>query len=413
MTARDRTILRDLAKRVAELASLPIQEEKRQVWYGVNDLKPIRPAILCFGDGSWEELIPDTSLVCESSEARGIERNLKMHIYAAEHFYDDQVCDDAFDIPLVIHNSGWGFEAAYIRPEEARGAYTWDPPIKTRADIERIQTPTFTYDAEATQKQLESYSALLGDILKVRLHGFYLVYAGLIDEWTSLRGIAQTFWDMVDDPEFVHAGMQRLMEGRLASLESLEAQGLLGLNNGNQYFGSGGLCFTHALPSAGFTGKVRLIDLWGFADAQSMSEVSPAMHEEFVLRYQLPILERFGLNRYGCCEPLHRHLPRLKRLVPRLRRVAVSPWADKRISAEELSGTDIIYSWHPNPAALAAIEFDPEWVRADIRETLHIAKEYGCVLEILLQDTHTCNYQPWRFTEWSRIAMEEVQQAAW
>jgi hypothetical protein len=65
--------------------------------------------------------------------------------------------------------------------------------------------------------------------------------------------------------------------------------------------------------------------MWGFCEAQTMSEVSPAMHEEFVLRYQLPVLERFGLNCYGCCEPLHLKLQMLKRRVPRLRRVSISP----------------------------------------------------------------------------------------
>ena len=69
----DRTIVRDLAKQVAELAALPIQEKKRQIWYGVNDLKPLRPAILCSPEGSWEELLPRSGLLCEDLQMQWIE----------------------------------------------------------------------------------------------------------------------------------------------------------------------------------------------------------------------------------------------------------------------------------------------------------------------------------------------------
>jgi len=182
---------------------------------------------------------------------------------------------------------------------------------------------------------------------------------------------------------------------------------VLSLNNGNSYVGSGGFGFSDQLPADDFPGAVRLKYLWGFCEAQTMSEVSPAMHEEFVLEYQLPILELFGLNCYGCCEPLHLKLDLLNRRVPRMRRVSISPWADKRASAEAL-GDGVIFSWKPNPAALASVEFDPDWVRRDIRETVQIARSNSCVLEIIIKDTHTCNHQPKSFDDWTRIAMEEA-----
>ena len=40
---------------------------------------------------------------------------------------------------------------------------------------------------------------------------------------------------------------------------------------------------------------------------------------------------------------------------------------------------------------------------------MDIAREHGCVLEMIIKDTHTCNHQPWRFDEWCRIAMEEAK----
>ena len=410
MTERERNVIRGLARRVAETAARPEQEERRRLWYAQNRLEPIRPLVFCSPEGAWVELLPECALECEDEGARGIERGLRMRLYAAEHFHDDEVCDRAYNVNRVVHSSGWGIGPRYTHPGFARGAYNWEPPIKTRADIEKIQMPQITYDERATRRSLEFHEELLGDILEVSLVGRFWWALGLIDEWTVLRGITQTFWDMSDAPDMVHAGMRRLMEGKLAWLEALEAQGLLSLNNGNDYVGSGGFGFSDELPAPDFDGHARLCDLWGFCEAQSMSEVSPAMHEEFVLRYQLPILERFGLNCYGCCEPLHHHLHVLKREVPRLRRVSISPWADKRVSAEALGGA-IIFSWKPNPAPLAGVSFDEKWVRQDIGETIRIAQEHGCVLEIILKDTHTCNHEPQRFDEWTMIAMEEAEGA--
>jgi hypothetical protein len=51
-------------------------------------------------------------------------------------------------------------------------------------------------------------------------------------------------------------------------------------------------------------GRYGLRNLWGQENSQEFDQVSPAMWEEFCLNYQRPILERFGLVSYGCCENL-------------------------------------------------------------------------------------------------------------
>lgn len=407
----DRRILRDLAKRVAQIAAEPVQDERRAVWYAQNALRPIRPPVFISPDGAWAELIPDSVLRCAGEHARGIELALRKRIYAHERFGDDQVVDTRWPVSYAVSHRGWGIGPEVRRTEEDRGSYTWDAPIGTRADIDRIETPTAEHDADESERRLAWHRELFGDILDVRLHGVWWWSLGLIDEWTRLRGITQTYLDMSDDPELVHAGMRRLMEGRLAWIERLEELGVLSLNNGNDYVGSGCFGYTDELPGGGFDGHVRLRDLWGFCEAQPMSSVSPAMHEEFVFPYQAPILERFGLNCYGCCEPLDHMLEILIARMPRLRRVSISPWADVRRSAEALRG-DLIFSWKPNPAQLAAVTFDEEALRAGIRETLQIASEHGCVIEVVIRTTHTCNNEPERFDRCARVAMEESLRAA-
>lgn len=411
ITDADRTHLRELASRVAEIAADPVQDERREIWYAQNALDPIRPPVYVAPDYSWEELIPEETLACEGDYAREIELALRKRIYAHEHFGDDQVVDAQWSVPHALKQTGWGVGRKVRRPELRTGAHAYDTAIESMEDIERLQTPTAEHDPEESERRIAWHEELFGDILQVRLHALWWWSLGLMDEWTPLRGIEQTYLDMMDNPELVHAGMRRLMEGRLAWLDQLEAEGVLSLNNGNDYVGSGCFGFSRELPQQSFEGHVRPIDMWGFAEAQTMAAVSPAMHEEFVLRYQLPILERFGLNCYGCCEPLDRMLETLLSRVPRLRRVSISAWADVRRSAEQL-GDRAIFSWKPDPAMLAAVTFDEQAMRTCFREALDICAENGCLPEIVMRTTHTCNRRPERFDRCARIAMEEATRGA-
>jgi len=40
-----------------------------------------------------------------------------------------------------------------------------------------------------------------------------------------------------------------------------------------------------------------------------------------------------------------------------------------------------------------------------------VARAGGCVLEIILKDSHTCEHQPERFDRWLAIAREEIERS--
>jgi hypothetical protein len=212
---------------------------------------------------------------------------------------------------------------------------------------------------------------------------------------------------MYDNPEWLHSVMAFLRDGTMRELDVLEREGVLSLNNENDYVGSGGLGYSRELPASDFDGKVRACDMWGFAESQELTAVGPAMFEEFALRYQMPLLSRFGLNCYGCCEPLDAKYEAIKK-VPNLRRVSVSPFADLQRAAEALQ-SDYIFSWKPHPADLAARSFDEDCVRSMVGHALEAAR--GCVLEMILKDTHTCNSEPERFDLWNRVVREVIEEA--
>ena len=404
MESKDRLILRDLARRVAEIGAHPRQAVRREMWKRHNGLQKVKPMVLCFPEGGWSEILPHSVLQCTDDLARHYEWHLRHLIYRWEHLRDDNVIEPWIKVGLVWSTTGWGMEPGYIHSGVARGAWHFDPPMKDPEDLDRLKLPDLIIDEEATQHNFEQIHEAVGDILEVKIHRRIYIWgeASLVRTLAGLRGLDQVMWDMADRPEWVHRAMSFLAEGMSRIFDQIEAYDKLDLCNTDEYVGSGGVAYTDELPGKGFNGRVRLKDLWGFAEAQEFSRVSPAMHEEFALRYQRPLLERFGLTCYGCCEPVTDRLQYLFK-IPNLRRISISPWADLRIAAEGLQDK-YIFSWKPNPAQMCG-DFDPERIRKGIREALDIAK--GCVFEMILKDTHTVDNDPRRLSTWVRIAQEE------
>ena len=211
--------------------------------------------------------------------------------------------------------------------------------------------------------------------------------------------------DFVEKPDFVHRFMTIMRDGTLALIGSLEAQGLLSLNNDDAYVGSGGLGWSRDLPQPDFAGQARLIDMWGFGESQETVGISPRMFGEFIFPYQLPILERFGLNCYGCCEPLDKRWSIIER-IPRLRRVSVSAWANVEKMAEQL-GDRYIMSLKPSPTVLASPTIDEEAIRAGLRRVFELTRH--CRVEAIMKDNHTIGNNPLNVIRWCQIAREEAE----
>ena len=405
--AQDLKIVRDLARQVAQIAAAPIHRERAAMWKRFNRLRPDRPMVLIFPEGSWRELLPADQLACTDPSCRGWEADLRRRIYYAEKLQDDNVISPIVASPIVVRNSGWGVEAKRRPSSQETGAAHYDPVIESEADLDKLRRPEVAVDWEATERAYEQRCQVFESILPVERQGPGTGFA-LVDLFAQWRGLEQLLWDIVDRPEWVHRALEFLTGAQLAVLESLEQQGALTLNNGAHYCGSGGVGFSDELPQPDFAGQVRAVDLWGFATTQIFSEVSPAMHDEFALRYEKQWLARFGLNAYGCCEPLHLKMSQVRQ-IPRLRRISMSPWVDVERGAAEL-GDRYIYSYKPNPAIVAQPAWTPDQVRRDLCQFLE--KTRGCVVEMVMKDTHTCLHQPHRMTEWVRLASEEAERFA-
>jgi hypothetical protein len=214
-----------------------------------------------------------------------------------------------------------------------------------------------------------------------------------------LRGIENFMLDMTDRPEWLRGLAAFMRDGILRTHEQAEAAGDWGLcAHQNQ-----AMPYAEELqdPAPNVNG-VRRGQLWGFMAAQEFALVSPAMHDEFLLRYQLPILQKFGLAAYGCCEDLTRKIDMLRR-VPNLRRIAVSPFADVRRCAEQI-GTDYVLSYRPSPADMVSYGFDPERIRAILSRDLEACR--SCHTDITLKDVETVQGDPGRVRKWVALTRE-------
>ncbi len=398
-------VLRDLAKRVKEISEEPENLKKIDLWKNHNSLIKTRPLVLCFPENAYEEIIPYDTLNTKDLFLREYEWYLRSMIYHWNDLQDDFVVTSRLKVPPVFNITDWGINEVWEYHDSLEGAARIKQKIVNEKDIEKLKFPELLVDEEATIRNFEYVSEIFGDILNVEL--YYTIIPmffdlSMIGFFSRLRGLDQILFDMIDRPQWVHRVMDFLSNGMLNLIKDAEKRGLLGLNNADDYIGSGGLGYTNDLPQKDFKGKIRLKDLWGFSEAQEFTGVSPEMLEEFVLPYQIKLLENYGLNYYGCCEDLS-HKYKIIKKIPNLRRLSVAPWTDMKIAVEELQDR-YVYVWKPNPADLAMDFFDEELIRKKIKNGLELTK--GCIVEIIMKDTHTLRNDPSRMKKWAKIAKE-------
>lgn len=412
ITAHDRTILRDLAHRMAEIAALPIQTETRQGWKALNALRPIRPMVY-IDQLPWHEMDVNGELQtrCEDSFCVGLEVEMRRTLYRWKYMPADMVVEPRLDVYKSIHNSGYGIagrdEISVLDPQNDVVGHYYLDQIQTDADIEKIRVPTLTLDVEETARRAEAAQEIFEGLLTVRMQGLF-PWCSPWDTITQWHGVEETLFDLVARPDFMHRLVEKITVAFLGFIETAEAQGLLGYDM--DYIHCTG-AWVDELPKPGFNpAKPRTCDIWTMGMAQIFSSVSRDMYDEFEVPYMQRIYSRFGLGYYGCCDPLDDRID-LVRKIPNVRKISMSPWVNERRGAAAI-GRDYVYSRKPSPALLAWDTFDPVAVEKHLRSTIDICQEFGCPLELIQKDVSTARYDPQRIWQWEKIAMRLVRESA-
>ena len=399
MDKRDRTILRDLAKQYADITSKPVQDKRRELWRKHNSLQQTRPLIYIRAF-AWKEM-EQSKCVCEDQFFRLYEDFLRKQIFR-DTFNDDSILEPWITLRAVRTCYGWGIPVERSFSGETRGSFKIDYAIKKLSDTEKLRAPWHGIDEEKTSEHASRLRDMFGDIIEINIDRspVYRNWGGDISTFLGyFRGIEHFMMDMADNPEWLKGLVSFIADGVLKTHNEAEEAGDWGLYaHENQ-----AMPYSMELedPAANTTG-VNRNRLWAFTAAQEFTGVSPAMHDEFLLQYQMPILEKFGLVAYGCCEDLTRKIDMLRQ-VPNLRRIAVSPFADTAQCAEQI-GRDYVLSYRPSPADMVSYRFDRDRVSAILRNDLEACRD--CHVDITLKDVETVEGDPERVRTWVSFVRE-------
>ena len=428
----DRRVLRELGRRYAEIAGLPVQEQRAREWTRLNGLEETRP-LVWINEIPWSEMEIEDELTLRTSSdfSKRIESMLRMELYKWEHLQADMVVEPVIPSPKIISNSGIGVALdlqstlyrspsqfneiffAITDPERQSSSRTVDElfepftfQIWDEDDIEKIQDPRVEHHEERTEAFYEAYDEVFEGIIDVEPRGASGFWFAPWDDIAVFADIRDIFDAMQTRPGYVHALIDRVADAYLSALDQYEALGLLATNNTNVRVGSGGYGYADELPQPDPAEAVSSGDIWGAATAQLFGKVAPDRFAEFALEYEMVWLERFGLSYYGCCESLDEKFEVLTR-IPNLRKVSVSPFASPARAAEVL-GQDYVISLKPDPAVLFGDVWEPERARSEIHGALDAL--CGCRVEILLKDIETVRGEPQRLWEWVEIVSEAARQ---
>ena len=399
----DRDILRDLTRQYLDICARPVQQERRARWRRHNSLEKTHPLIYVRAF-AWQEM-PQSRCQCQDPFLRSFENSFRSQLFW-DSFDDDSIFEPWVTVPAVHTCAGWGVEISRKRADEARGSFKIDYPIREPEDIDKLRAPRHEIDEEQTARKVDRIQETIGDLITVNLDRkpAYSVWgADISTDLGYLRGIEHFMMDMVDRPEWLHRLVGFMSAGILRTHDQAEARGDWGLGaHQNQ-----AMPYAEELedPAPNVNGVERR-QLWCFTAAQEMALVSPAMHDEFLLQYQLPIMEKFGLSSYGCCEDLTNKIDMLRQ-IPNLRRIAITPFADVGRCAEQI-GTDYVLSYRPSPADMVGYGFDEDRVRTILRRDLETCRE--CHVDITLKDVETVQGDPERIRNWMRVTREVIDE---
>src|ERR1035437_5442567 len=100
----DKQVLRELAKRMSEIAALPIHAQRREMISRSDDLRPAKPCVFIYQE-PWNELNVNDELTLRTSGplCRGLETHLRQTLYKWDHMQADMVVDNAIHfLPRIV-----------------------------------------------------------------------------------------------------------------------------------------------------------------------------------------------------------------------------------------------------------------------------------------------------------------------
>ncbi|MCL5674394.1 MAG: hypothetical protein M1501_01450 [Candidatus Omnitrophica bacterium] len=411
ITKNDTDILRKIAKRKMEIANNPVNLKRKELWKALHDLKPKRPMVLAEHGGIRDKKKPFEPVIeCDEKWAQNVETQLKEEIWRFEFLRDDYCIEPYFSINWILNVSNYGVEPITHQVDaDYMTSRRWDAPITDiKRDFHKLHPRTYSVDREETMTYKKILEDVFEEIMPVTIRRPLWWTMGTTITAINLIGLENLMLFMYDDPEGLHQLMRFLNDDHIAFVKWLKKEGLLSLNNKNEYVGSGSIGYVSALPSSNYKkdNPVSTKDMWVLLESQETVGVGSTLFEEFVFRYQEEIAKEFGLVYYGCCEPVHTRWNVISKL-NNLRAVSIAPLCNQEIMADKMRNK-YVFSRKPNPTLISTEKFNEELIINDIKDTFKLAEKYGLCLELIMKDVHTLSNQPERLAKWIKMAKDVI-----
>ena len=407
ISPKDLARLRSLAQEQAEIAN---SEKMRLIVKSWEDnclfRKSARPMVT-IELGTFEEEIIPPLMQCQGEEARVLERRLLSNIVNHTLFDDDTIVKDYmpfyYSAPLTPFGLRVSVEHA-LSDENSLGHHFMEQISDLEEDFHKLKASVFSLTPKSeTQRQIDDYNELLGDILPGKAEAFALVAVPTQDV-VHIMGMENMFFAMYDYPELFHRMMDRLSDDYIAYFHALGQNGYLGATTSSQRVCQGSYCFTDKLPDKKTAYSSR--DIWGYLDSQESSGLSPEMYAEFVFPYYRKIMNELGRVSYGCCEAVDPIWDNCISHVENLGKVSISPWCNEEAMGERLRGREVTYLRKPTPNLIGlTAQLDEDAVRAHFRKTVQAAK--GCALEIVQRDVYRIYNTPDKVRRYVELIRQE------
>lgn len=404
LSKQSREILRELASRYMTYALSDKNNEKRELWRALNNLNMQKPMIT-IDQMPWGELIVDDFLTCRVDDPyfRGVEWALRTEIYKWEHLPADMVLNPYIILPRPINNTGFGVNTIAADKDPQASTHLFEDQFLTMEDVEKIKIPELSLNPEAEAEILSIAHEVFDGIAPI-VWGGIMCHSGLWDQVSFWKGVENCYIDLIDQPELIHAIMDRYTNAHLELIKQINKLGVYDTVSNNCHCS---YTFSDRLPNENYNpDHPTTYDGWTFSMAQIFTSVSPEINKEFEVPYMSKLFSCYGSVYYGCCERLDDRIDVINTM-PNIRKISCSPWSDREHFASVLP-KKYIMSNKPSPTFLAGASFDEEVVRKDLRRTIQAAKENGLCLEFLLKDISTVRNDPQRLWRWSEIALEET-----
>ncbi len=420
LNQKEQVYLKDLAKVYKEIALSEKNQNKKKLWYDINDLKEgAKPAFI---NHYWppvaiDEILPTNSFKCESEMGRHFESYLRMKLFYAQELDDDNVLEPVIYSKLDFSYEDYGgLERKTKRAADdisGSGAYEMLTVINDEEDINKITDPVMHYNKEKSRENYELACELFQPELKVIKNPFTLA-AKIADEFSWLRGMENTYMDMYDSEEWMHEALNRIMKNTIKRFKMFEECGVWGTLDNSEPLGSAGLRYATGITDYSnvenpFDYKVRLADSWGFTCAEVFNCVSSEMHNEFSFKYDKEVMNLFKYINVGCCEVLDHKIPLIKGL-PNTRKVSVSEWCDPEYAAQAIK-RDYVYSYRAAGNHFVYDNWDKESAEKELRKVLESSKKHGCNTEIVLNIGGKLGTNPHqKVIEWSKLCRNLINE---